>query len=104
MRVVTSLLVLFLWTAVPPAVLAQPAGAQGGPPGGRTAPVEIQPRADAPGMTRPIDLHDSVWIEKLTMLEVRDLIQAGSTTALILTGGIEDNGPYLTTGKHNNVL
>jgi len=23
---------------------------------------------------------------------------------LILTGGIEENGPYLTTGKHNNVL
>ena len=38
------------------------------------------------------------------MLEVRDLIKAGKTTALILTGGIEENGPYLTTGKHNNVL
>ena len=23
---------------------------------------------------------------------------------MILTGGIEENGPYLTTGKHNNVL
>jgi creatinine amidohydrolase/Fe(II)-dependent formamide hydrolase-like protein len=45
-----------------------------------------------------------VWIEHLTMLEVRDLIKAGSTTALILTGGIEENGPFLTTGKHNNVL
>ena len=22
----------------------------------------------------------------------------------MLTGGIEENGPYLTTGKHNNVL
>ena len=49
-------------------------------------------------------MHDSVWIENLTMLEVRDLIKAGKTTALILTGGIEENGPYLTTGKHNNVL
>ena len=55
-------------------------------------------------MPRPIDMHDSVWIEDLTMLEVRDLIKAGKTTALILTGGIEENGPYLTTGKHNNVL
>ncbi len=55
-------------------------------------------------MPRPIDMHDSVWIEDLTMLEVRDLIKAGSTTALVLTGGIEENGPYLTTGKHNNVL
>ena len=55
-------------------------------------------------MPRPIDMHDSVWIEDLTMLEVRDLIKAGKTTALVLTGGIEENGPYLTTGKHNNVL
>src|SRR4029078_8888366 len=47
---------------------------------------------------------DSVWIEDLTMLEMRDLIKAGKTTALILAGGIEENGPYLTTGKHNNVL
>jgi creatinine amidohydrolase len=55
-------------------------------------------------MPRPIDMRDTVWIEDLTMLEVRDQIKAGKTTALILTGGIEENGPYLTTGKHNNVL
>ena len=55
-------------------------------------------------MPRPIDMHDSVWIENLTMLEVRDLIKSGKTTALVLTGGIEENGPYLTNGKHNNVL
>lgn len=38
------------------------------------------------------------------MLEVRDALREGKTTALILTGGIEENGPYLTTGKHNHVL
>lgn len=69
-----------------------------------TASVNSQPRVDVTNMPRPIDMHDSVWIEQLTMLEVRDLIKAGSTTALVLTGGIEENGPYLTTGKHNNVL
>jgi creatinine amidohydrolase len=69
-----------------------------------TASVNTQPRVDVREMPRPIDMHDSVWIEDLTMLEVRDLIRAGKTTALILTGGIEENGPYLTTGKHNNVL
>ena len=53
---------------------------------------------------RPIAMPDSVWIEQLTMLEVRDLLRSGATTALILTGGIEENGPYLTTGKHNHVL
>ena len=68
------------------------------------ASVNTAPRVDVTNMPRPIDMHDSVWIEDLTMLEVRDLIKAGKTTALILTGGIEENGPYLTTGKHNNVL
>ena len=53
---------------------------------------------------RPIEALDNVWIEELTMLEVRDALEEGKTTALILTGGIEENGPYLTTGKHNHVL
>jgi creatinine amidohydrolase len=87
--------------------LAAPAAAQ--PPASTQPPrpsasVNQQPRVDVLGMPRPIDMHDSIWIEDLTMLEVRDLIKGGKTTALILTGGIEENGPYLTTGKHNNVL
>lgn len=53
---------------------------------------------------RPIAMADNVWIEELTMLEVRDLLADGWRTALVLTGGIEENGPYLTTGKHNHVL
>ena len=69
-----------------------------------TASVNQQPRLDVLNMPRPIDMYDSVWIEDLTMMEVRDQLKAGKTTALILTGGIEENGPYLTTGKHNNVL
>jgi len=55
-------------------------------------------------MPRPIEALDNVWIEELTMMEVRDALKAGKTSALILTGGIEQNGPYLTTGKHNHVL
>src|SRR5687768_3856227 len=57
--------------------------------------------ADAP---RPIDALNSVWIEELTWMEVRDAIAAGKTTVIIATGGIEPNGPYLATGKHNYVL
>lgn len=60
--------------------------------------------ADMSTFPRPIAAADKVWIEELTMLEVRDLLRSGTTTALILTGGIEENGPYLTTGKHNHVL
>ncbi len=53
---------------------------------------------------RPIAALDSVWTEELTWMEVRDAIKAGKTTALILTGGVESNGPHLATGKHNFVL
>lgn len=49
----------------------------------------------------PIDALDSVWLEQLTWMEVRDAIEAGMTTALVLTGGVESNGPYLAGGKHN---
>src|ERR1700685_4029191 len=53
-------------------------------------------------MDRPIEMHDSVWIQELTALEVRDLLKEGKkTTALILGGGMEENGPYLVLDKHN---
>jgi creatinine amidohydrolase/Fe(II)-dependent formamide hydrolase-like protein len=55
-------------------------------------------------MVRPIDAVDSVFIEELTWLEVRDAVRGGKKTVIIATGGIEQNGPYLTTGKHNVVL
>src|ERR1043166_4841449 len=58
---------------------------------------------DVLNMERPIEMHDSVWIGELTTLEVRDLIKAGKTTALILGGGMEENGPYLVLDKHNLV-
>ena len=53
---------------------------------------------------RPIEALNSVWIEELTWMEVRDALRDGKTTAIISTGGIEQNGPYLATGKHNYVL
>jgi len=85
------------------AALAQPPVSPSQPPR-PVASVNTQPRVNVADMPRPIDMRDTLWIEDLTVLEVRDLIKAGKTTALILTGGIEENGPYLTTGKHNNVL
>lgn len=59
------------------------------------------PKRDAP---RPIEAVDSMWIEDLTWLEVRDAMTAGKKTVIIPTGGVEQNGPYLVTGKHNVVL
>jgi len=69
-----------------------------------TATAQQANRLDVVAMPRPIEALDNVWIEELTMMEVRDALAEGKTTALILTGGIEENGPYLTTGKHNHVL
>ncbi len=54
-------------------------------------------------MTRPIDAADTVWLEEMTWLEVRDAMQAGKTTVIVPTGGVEQNGPYLALGKHNYV-
>src|SRR5204863_3552584 len=82
-----------------PAPRAGQAGATG-----RIANVNNTERTDVATMPSPIALHDTPWMEDLTMLEIRDLLKQGKTTALILTGGVEENGPYLTTGKHNNVL
>ncbi len=72
--------------------------------GGGSTNATAQELQDVANMPRPIEALDNVWIEELTMMEVRDALAEGKTTALILTGGIEENGPYLTTGKHNHVL
>lgn len=78
----------------------------------RTAPPEVIRPADqripAPysyEMVRPVAMADNVWMSELTILEMRDLVlNYDYTTALILNGTMESNGPYLTTGKHNHVL
>src|SRR5215469_10662441 len=40
----------------------------------------------------------------MTWMEVRDALKAGKTTVIVPTGGVEQNGPYLATGKHNFIL
>lgn len=57
-----------------------------------------------PTQLRPIAAVDSVFIEDLTWMEVRDAMQGGKDTVLVATGGIEQNGPYLAANKHNVVL
>ena len=86
---------------------AQPPGGGGGqrPPMTPEQQAAAAARRDAEMKApRPIDALDSVWMEDLTWMEVRDAIAGGKTTALILTGGVESNGPYLATGKHNFIL
>ena len=58
-------------------------------------------RREAMNEPRPIEALESLWIEELTWMELRDAIRAGNTTAIVLTGGVESNGPHLASGKHN---
>ena len=52
----------------------------------------------------PLTPPDTVWLEDLTWMDVRDAMKAGKTTAIVSAGGIEPNGPWLALGKHNYVL
>ena len=56
---------------------------------------------DAPN---PLPLPNTVWLEEMTWMDVRDNMKAGKTTVIISTGGMEPNGPWLALGKHNYVL
>ena len=92
-------------------LVAATASAQPPAPGGQRGQQTPEQRAAAEARRqaemnapRPIEALDSVWIEDLTWMEVRDAIKGGKTTGLILTGGVESNGPHLATGKHNFVL
>jgi creatinine amidohydrolase/Fe(II)-dependent formamide hydrolase-like protein len=52
----------------------------------------------------PIRTPNTVWMEEMTWMDVRDAMAAGKTTVIIPTGGFEPNGPWLALGKHNYVL
>ncbi|MFT5326476.1 MAG: creatinine amidohydrolase [Planctomycetaceae bacterium] len=64
-------------------------------------PDPVSPDPESP---RPIEAVDTVFIEDMTWMEIRDAMRAGKKTVIIATGGIEQNGPYLVTGKHNVIL
>ena len=97
-----------------PPVLRPAAGGQAQRPGGRQRPAP-DPRsmgggecsanilncADTPNPLPPVE---TVWIEEMTWMDVRDALAGGKTTAIVSTGGVEPNGPWLVTGKHNYVL
>ncbi len=47
---------------------------------------------------------DTVFIEEMTAGEVAAALRDGFTSVIVATGGIEQNGPNVATGKHNYVL
>ena len=108
----SALILAILLTSVTLAAQTQPAGtaagrgAQNRPPltPEQQAAQKARQAASAPDAPRPIDMLDTVWIEEQTWMETRDAIKAGKTTAIIGSGGLEQNGPYNANGKHNYVL
>ena len=90
-----------LWAAsVAYAQVALPAAAARNMGGGNCA-ANAYNCADTPN---PIPAPNTVWLEEMTWMDVRDALKAGKTTIIIPTGGLEPNGPWLATGKHNYVL
>jgi len=94
---------------------AQPPGAAGAPAGQQRQRPAPDPRsigggncADNPyncvDAVNPLPPATTVWIEEMTWMDVRDALKAGKTNVIIPTGGVEPNGPWLVTGKHNYVL
>jgi creatinine amidohydrolase len=69
-----------------------------------TATVSVAQERQQPDAPRPIAMGESLWAEELTFMEVRDKVRAGTTTIIVGTGGVEQNGPYVAGGKHNYVL
>jgi creatinine amidohydrolase len=45
-----------------------------------------------------------VELKDLTWVEVRSAVQAGHTTIIVPTGGIEQNGPHMVLGKHDYIV
>lgn len=45
-----------------------------------------------------------VEMKELTWVEVRSALQAGYTTVIVPTGGIEQNGPHMILGKHDTIV
>lgn len=62
------------------------------------------PVAPDPATPRPIAARDSVFTADMTWMEIRDAMKSGKETILVATGGLEQNGPYLVSDKHNVVL
>jgi len=52
----------------------------------------------------PLPAPNTVWLEEMTWIDVRDALKAGKTNVIVPTGGMEPNGVWLVTGKHNYVL
>ena len=44
------------------------------------------------------------FMEAMNWIDIRDAIAAGKKVVIIPTGGVEQNGPHMTLGKHNDIV
>jgi creatinine amidohydrolase len=68
--------------------------------------VYLQPRqvnlgSMAMNEPNPIPLSETLAIQKMTWMEVRDRVALGYTRVIVPTGGIEQNGPFVALNKHD---
>jgi creatinine amidohydrolase/Fe(II)-dependent formamide hydrolase-like protein len=114
-NVASALAVSFALTCVPAAQQPNQQTPPGAQPQGRGRGQAPDPRSAGGGQCsanpyncidtpNPLTPPDTVWLEEMTWMDVRDAMKAGKTTVIISTGGIEPNGPWLALGKHNYVL
>jgi creatinine amidohydrolase len=99
MKLIVSLL------AVPLIALASSGRTQTATPARPTVPgASATAGSPDPNTPRVIDGVDTVFMEEMTWMEIRDAMRAGKDTVIVATGGLEQNGPYLVSAKHNIVL
>jgi creatinine amidohydrolase len=53
---------------------------------------------------RPIEAGNSVWMSKMTWMEIRDAIASGKTTVVVPVAAVDANGPFLVSNKHEVTL
>ena len=56
--------------------------------------------------SRPLTapLPEAVEMRDMTWVEVRSSLQAGHSTVIVPTGGVEQNGPHMILGKHDYLV
>jgi len=65
-------------------------------------PAQTTPREYSnPPAIKPVD---TVFMEDMTWLEIRNAMKAGKTTVIVPAGGLEATGPFVTLNKHQNML
>lgn len=92
MKPLNPILVSFtLLSIMTPVVFAQ---------GGAAESSQLKEYVNPPAI-KPVD---TVFMEEMTWLEIRDALKSGKTTVIVPAGGLEATGPFITLDKHQNML